>query len=680
VPRRLGPLLLALAAAAPLALPATSSAQTRSVPSVTMRVRSVSSWTGPGRALRVVVEARNEGAAPLERLSVRLTIRDRVRSRSALRAALEGRAGGGVIAVTTEDLGRRLARGEAVEISVERDLSSLAAAFRPDRGRSGVYPLEIELQAEERTLAERSTAFVFLAAPPVASLNVVWVLPLHLPPLRDPQGVFDLPTVRAELSSEGRIGGLADLLAARSGAPLTLAPTGLFLDELADLADGFVAREGGSLESVPATDPLAQAAAAAIARLRAAASGAGSEVAATPYARADLSSLAAADLLADAGRQLRVGAARVAQELGRQPTVALLAPGAYRADVRSARTLGAFGARTLILDPASLRDRPDGRFGPDRPEEVTAPGISFTALLVDPPIRARLGAPEEDPSLAAQGVVAETAAASFELPALAAGRLLVIASDEAPDPAIAGPLLDALSEAPWVRLRTASDVAADPELRPEGEPLPLAAARARVDDRLQQARIARAAVETLAQIVAASAEEATAPLDRLVLTAESADFEGRPAAGSAYARAARGRAERTLERVSVASRRVTLTARAGEVPVTILNRTGLAIRLRVRLVSAKLQFPRGAERLVALEGPVTTVTFAVQARTAGSFPATVVLETPDGSRVIGRGQVVVRSTAVSALTLAATGGGAIFLLGAWARRARARRSGATRPG
>ena len=69
-----------------------------------------------------------------------------------------------------------------------------------------------------------------------------------------------------------------------------------------------------------------------------------------------------------------------------------------------------------------------------------------------------------------------------------------------------------------------------------------------------------------------------------------------------------------------------------------------------------------------------TLTFRVEARGAGSFPIMVTLQTPDGESTVGTGDVQVRSSAVSAVTLMATAGGALFLVVAWARRAVSRRT------
>src|SRR5688500_6990640 len=146
---------------------------------VTVRLTSFAPWTAPDRPLIVALEVTNGGTTPLEEIAIRLTIRDRVRSRSALSVALDREPQGEILAQTTEELIEPLDPGETATVTVQRDLGSLATAFLPGRGGSGVYPLAIGVQSAAQTLAKRSGAFVFLAQAPETQLNVVWVLPLH---------------------------------------------------------------------------------------------------------------------------------------------------------------------------------------------------------------------------------------------------------------------------------------------------------------------------------------------------------------------------------------------------------------------------------------------------------------------------------------------------------------------
>lgn len=665
----------ALLAAVFLALSLPAKAQ----PNEDVRVQlvSFSPWAAPDRPLSLAIEIINGGATPLEDVTIRLAIRDRVRSRSALRASLDGNPSGDEIAVTREDHDGPVAAGARATISIQRDLGSLASAFRAGRALSGVYPIEIGVSAAGTAIVERAGAFVFLASAPEKRLNVTWVMPIHRPLAADAGGAFNRATIGREILENSKLRIMADLLAAHPSMPLTLAPSGVVADELLDLADGF--RPRGERAAVPSTDPLARAAADLLARYKAALASPVFELATTTFGRAAITRLVASGLSSDAGRQVRVGRESVLAAFGRAAIADVFVDGILRADVGSARSLAALGAKTLIIDSRSLRSRPEGRFGPDLVEEVRASRLAFDALLVDTPIRDRMEIASEDRVLTAMGVLAETAATFFERPAGADGRLLVIGTASMPEPGIAAPLMDALAQVPWVQMRTASNVAADPILHSPGEARSLGVVEAETSNRVSQARAARRALETLESIlVKPSGGEAVTRLERMLLSSESADYDFRQNAAVTFARSVRDRTQAHLARITVPKRQVTLTRRGGQVPVTIQNRTGFTIRLRVELDSQKLTFPAGQARPVEIEGrphgrTLGTLTFRVEARGAGSFPITVTLQTPDAKSIVGTGDIQVRSSAVSAVTLMATAGGALFLVVAWARRAVSRR-------
>ena len=676
-------LVLSLLAIGALTLPPVAA---QPADDVAVRMTGFAPWTAPDRPLFVTLAITNGGAAPLDDVAIRLTVRDRVRSRSALRVALDREPQGEILAVTTEELNDQLDPGETATVTIQRDLGSLANAFLPGRGGSGVYPLTIRVQAAGQTIAERSGAFVFLSQAPETQLNMVWVVPLHRATAVDPTGTYDRARLAGELLANGSIRSMVEIIERHITAGLTLAPSGLLVDQLHDVSNGFDARlENGGRVAVPATDPIAVAAGELLNRLRAAAAAPAFELATAPYARADLGQLVSADMALDAGKQITAGRDSVRLHLGRETNPVLLANAAYRADARSAPALAALGAEILLLDPARLREIPEGRFGnPDRPEEVRASGRSFGALLVDAPARERMQSRTDDPVLTAMGVFAEAAVTYFEVPGLATARTFVLATDSMPSPAIAGPLADALSQSPWLRLRTPTSIFTDTTLAPSGEPLRLAANNETTPERLTLARTARRAVDVMRPVV--EAPELIAELERRILIAESIDYarptDGR---GAAFARSARATADATLGAIRVPARRVTLTSRGGRVPVTVVNDTGYTIRVRLRLDSAKVAFPEGASRRVTVEGrpdrqTLSTVTFDLEARAAGSFPIEVRIESPDGEFRIGTGQLLVRSTAVSAVAFAATAGGVVFLLGAWGRRAYVKRTKARTSG
>ncbi|MBI4728245.1 MAG: hypothetical protein HY775_01895 [Acidobacteria bacterium] len=633
------------------ALPATAQPPAE----IDLRFERVSPWTAPDRPLEIAVTLSNRSALPLENPSIGVSVYGRVLSRSELRAALDGRPRSSLIATVTEDLAAPLQAGATQRVAVTRDLGQLATSFRPPRARGGVYPIEIRLQDDRRILSRWFTAVPFFSRPPPQQLNVAWIWSVHRPPAFDADGKPDPAALEASLRRSGLARAAAAL--ARTSVRATVAVTGSLLDSAS----------AGAAGSPLASDLLAG--------LRALAESPSVELAALPYGRADLTALAGAGLDGDVARQMSESADTAARVLGRRPDLSLLAPPGFRLDPRAATLAAPLGVRRVILDPALLPPIEDqalegALFGPSRPVRVSAaPGVAFDALLVDPEIRERLRGPG-DPVLVAQGVLAETASSFFELPLLASARVIVVASDVLPGSRTAIALLRSLTAAPWIRMRTVGE--AFSSLQSEEAPLPLAPAGALPElPYLAAARAARRAVDVARAVVVGPAAGIDA-LDRLILDSESADWSIAPAGGVAIAETARRKARDFLGTIRAPDRQVTLTSRRGALPVTVVNGTGLEIRLRVRLSSVKATFPAGESRLLETGARIATLEFPAVARATGSFPVTVLLQTV-GGETIATGRVVVRSTAVGAVALAATGGGALFLLGAWVRRVLRRR-------
>ena len=117
------------------------------------------------------------------------------------------------------------------------------------------------------------------------------------------------------------------------------------------------------------------------------------------------------------------------------------------------------------------------------------------------------------------------------------------------------------------------------------------------------------------------------------------------------------------------NRSITLTARRGEIPVTFQNHTGHPVKVVVHMESDKLDFPGGSRLQIDLTRLNTTHRFPVVARTSGTFPIRITLESPDGDLVVGRARLTVRSTATSGVGLAISVGAALFLAVWWGRHA-----------
>jgi hypothetical protein len=133
--------------------------------------------------------------------------------------------------------------------------------------------------------------------------------------------------------------------------------------------------------------------------------------------------------------------------------------------------------------------------------------------------------------------------------------------------------------------------------------------------------------------------------------------------------------------VTADARRVTLTARKANVPLSFVNQTARPVRVRVELASEKLLFPAGSVQLLDLPPGESTEQFAVEARASGTFTMTVSLSSADGTLRLGApARVSVRSAVFSGAGAALTVGALCFLALWWGnhfrRTRRARRAAA----
>lgn len=634
---------------------------------VALRVAAISPWMDPDRPLRVSVRILNSTDVAIEDAVVRVAFYSPVRTRSELRLALDRGRSSGLLGTASKRLEAVVAPGEQRAIAIQKDAREISTTL----ARTGVYPVRITLQHSAGSVSAW-TAIPFFSSPPSSRLNLSWILPVTAPTAERPDGVYEAASLDA-LGTKN-LAQQMEVLAARPGLAVTLAPSPSLLDTAANLANGFAVSDLGGISTVPATNATAQDAAAFIAAARRAATSV-AEIATVPYAPADLPSLARRGLREDLVRQFVFGRTVIESRLGRTASNETLVPPAFTLDDTSGAALAPLGAQTVVLDTGSIPPSADAPFqpnlfGPSTPVPVRARATTYTALLPDNALRARLDG-EGTGALLAQALIAETASAWLEMPVFAGDRLLVLASRRLADPVALAAAADGFRTAPWLRLRTASDAAR--ALAPEGTAVALPSLVRPDSAHLRAARTARRAMALLNEIAAGTVPGADR-LDRLIMLSESDEWDATPGMGRALARAVSESVAEVVDRVRVVSdRRVTLTSKTGAVPVTLLNGNDFPVRVRVGLRSAKVGFPAGAERIVELQDADETVDFEVESLGTGSFPVDVTVQSPRGTRVLARGQIVIRSTVVSSVALAAVGGSALFLLIAWIGRGLHRR-------
>jgi hypothetical protein len=298
---------------------------------------------------------------------------------------------------------------------------------------------------------------------------------------------------------------------------------------------------------------------------------------------------------------------------------------------------------------------------------------TFPALAIDPALASHFDgtggeASAPDPVLAAHHLLADLAVVHFDSPA--ADRVVVVAPDLdwVPNRAFLDALLSGLGSGPLVRavsLEAAFDVEPAPGPR-RGTPLVREPAEA--DPAALPTGPIKRARGTLGSFM--SVVEPSNPvalnLERALLSAEAI---GVPSARRrTLTEVVRNGIDGEFAKISLPENRsVTLTARTGEIPVTIQSSLGYPVRARLRVESDKLAFPSGSRREIELSNTNTTERFSIRARTSGAFPLRVILESPDGDLVLGRSLFTVRSTAASGVGIAMSVGAGGFLAIWWAR-------------
>jgi hypothetical protein len=634
--------------------------------------------------LRVVVE--NLGDEPLDALRLVVEVHPAAGGRGQLRAALDGDLQTEPLhvhdpAITPDGA---LAPGEA--IGVEDVFLGEMVDWRD--GVGGVHPVHLAVVRGTSVLAETVTAVVWLGEWPVNPLLFSLVYPLDEAPWRTVGGAY-LGTADRSIEVGGRLDRLLRTLERHPDAPVVLAPAAHLVEDLSDRASGFTSlqrEEAGTLESRAAAPGGASASRSAttLDRLRTVAAGLPFDPVSGPYAAADLTALTLGpsplpDLASEAAAD---GRRRLQRSLGRSVDASTTV--AY--DPLDPAVLDLLPGEVVVLPYAATTD-PPAELGLDLPPSVrtlrSPAGRRSTAVVADPYLSEHLGDPDltAGPLLAAHRILVESAMAFFEAPGTPDRTLVALPPARWDvEPRYLDVLLAELEGAPWLRARPVSQVAllgvpgeVPVELQPIEEARFPTAFETTLSAAARDLEAARAALPD-----DASSLGGRTPMDLRdqLLRAASSWWRG---SGAGEAAALVGDVQRAIDTtfgaVDVAASSVTLTSDTGQVPVTLHRRRGGPILVQVEVASqGRLLFPDGrrSETLLLEEDGTQTVSFTARALSSGSFPVTVRVTDPSGTRELERMVLSVRSTSISGPALAITGLVvlALLLFGAVRRRRR----------
>jgi hypothetical protein len=544
----------------------------------------------------------------------------------------------------------------------------------------GVYPLAAQLS---QFGAPVDAARTFLPFWPAASqartvrpVSMAWIWPLIDVPHRAACPALLSDSLAASLAGGGR---LNQLLAVGSSAVARSAGLTWAIDP-ALLSDARVMTArylvGGTATCTHAS--ARPASAAARAWLRGVQSvAAQQDFFVTPFADVDVAALSHRGLNSELANAFADGRATARAILHGQVQRPPVAPGGSRAgagatgliawppngvaDYGVLESLAASPNRigTVILDSTMMQ--------PAVPANVTPTGVTTTpdgvygqmhVLLADHEIGQVLSAPVDglpgiapgtNPSPAAaafareQWFLAQTAMIASEAPHTA--RAVVVAPPRRWDPgaALASSLLDETVHIPWLRPASLSSLVAAPhptgQVRRNGPPKYQVSPSELRGPLLRQVQQLSDQIGLLASVLVQSGPRY---LSTAVAAVESSAWRGQPSG--------RRTARQLLRKVStfvavqqhqvriIDPLRVTLGGKSGEVPVSIRNRLGQAVRVRLRVAvpsTGRLVIRNPNTPITVPAGQQKTIKVPVKASAAGSTTLTLWLTNPDGRPLPG---------------------------------------------
>lgn len=659
--------LLAMAAAAMLGLGAIATPSAAApAPAAAITLLEQPAWASLGAdvALRLQVDGPTAG------LEIRASVHAFVESRTAFERTLGGERLGSVIASAASPVdalpvassGGRVFTLALQDPNLPRDPNRLRISL-PRSVKAGVYPLEIELRDPETE--KRSAGFVthlVAVAPPASGapvgepLRVSWIWRIGSGPAVQPDGK-PTPAFLAATAGGGRLARIATTLTQAGSVPVTLAP------------------DPGTLEAWAALGRTDPAAATGVAALSAAARR--QQVLTGPYVPIDAPSLEAARLGDEVARELAQGADTLGQVLATRidPRTAYTAP----LDAASLDRLWLSGVDRVVVAPNALIPAAS-ELTPARPFALESQGRRFAAVQTDDTL-ARMLDGDAAPALRAQRFLAGLAVVALEAPNRR--RAITLGTPHRWDPssdALTAALLGLRGHPLLTPVSLDTLFASVPAEQVRGAPLvrqlaPIAPPAPGVTT--PEYRTARTHLGALASMIGDDDPLITRGERALLmsLTASGAGTTGRRQA-SAYLDSIDASVRTFAEGIQAPQgRTVTLTSRSAAIPVSLQNRTGRPVRVRVRLESDKLRFPGGNERSLVLPPRNTTTRFEVETRASGTFPLRIVVTSEDGTFALQQARYTVRSTVVSGVGVFLTIGAGLFLALWWVthwRRSRRR--------
>jgi hypothetical protein len=645
VKQRLAAFTLFLLSACPMLLVPTTPAAGDTQPRPAIHLASQTSWLAPDTDATIGVTL--TGVDPASAVDIVTNVFPAVGSRSEFQRTLSDhirgpQVRGGVFSTPFASL--------PVDPSGV-SLFTLPLTEHPILTHTGVYPVRVELREKGgRVLDHFDTHFLFVTSAPESSkLGISLVLPFHAAPAYQSDG-----SVKLAASAVAQLGAYATSLAdpARTAVPIVVHATPETVAAL------------NASPHAPDHQVLAELAT-AVAPGRA-------QLVGGSWVPVDMSSLLDANLPTEVDAQLRLGTAAMRAgfpiDSGSSTWIA--------DDWLNAATLSALadrGVTRVVIPEPNLAPVTGQVLTPSQPFQLEGrPGRRVAAVSADTGLTAHFT--NSEPVLNAHQLLADLAVLYLDAPAQRRGVPVLAPRAWAPDPVFLSTVMQGLAASPLLAPMTLDDLFAIPgavtsRRRPvvrtpaKSDPTEPASFPAAT---IRDTRRRLDSFRTLLPPTVAVGDD----FERALLTGESDDLRSKQRTTQVTDVQKRIAEQLKLIRLP-GNRSITMTARKGQVPLTIVNDAAFPVHVQLVLRSDKLKLAGGVQTMdLDLSRKITTVPITVEARTSGTFPLRISLLSPDGQVTLSTSRITIRSTAASGVGIILSVVAAVVVVSWWVRNIR----------
>ena len=692
-------------------------------PTVDLRLLDQPVWHDPANdSLGLRLRVTNRGVIPLKGFLLTLGAHPVVSTRSGLHQSFEGSAGA-ILSATFKTFPNAVEAGGSFDIELDDPVSTLSSLA--SISENGVYPLTLTLSDEAGVIQHDAltTPLILYPEDPEIPLLLSLVVPLNDLPSEGPDGLFRDPLDRSRIPLEEAVapsGWLTGLVRAfeaqagelpplertvrvpprrkggkarrrqvripQEGLHLGLAPTPRFIQELADMADGYRRASGqgeGEDEQVAAESEPAEAARDLLAGLSGLVGEDGVQSLLVPYSFPDIPALAR-NTPERLETELDEGSEVLRETLDLEVSRNWLFPPAGRIAAQSLeemRFVDADTARFTLFHPDAFGDDelivqegcPEAFASFTCPVSVQTTQGPTVGLVGDRGLQERFAALVEgaDERLELQNFFAETAAIRQELPSIE-NRVAQVTMPSLwhPSPLLSKRLLGGLRGAPWLQTVTPAEAVDVAKAQPRSEAFIQAFSAL---DKEPPAELFDEITETEGFLDdfrrMHPPEQLVERLRRNTLVAQSRLWWSSPdllEVADGYLEGSVDQAEAEIAKISVGGpSEINLTSRQGEIPLVVSNGTGFPTTVSVSVSSPQPDLvlePGSVPPQQIAADDTYQFTVEANARSSGIFPIEVVVQTSDGSLDLAYKKITVRSTEFNRIAVGLTLGALAFLV------------------